>query len=79
LSANNFVYSRLVVVKTSKAKLPYVNKKGSLFIDDLARKHESHPPYTILYHDVIRELDQKGVNYIRFKGDWQEVLEQLGL
>ena len=52
---------------------------SSLFIDDLARKHESHPPYTILYHDVIRELDQKGVNYIRFKGDWQEVLEELGL
>jgi 5'(3')-deoxyribonucleotidase len=79
LSVNNFVYSRLVVVKTSKAKIPYVIKKGSLFIDDLARKHESHPPYTILYDDVIKELDQKGVNYIRFKGDWQEVLEQLGL
>jgi len=77
LSANNFVYYKLIVVKKSKDKIPYVDKKGCLFIDDLSRKHETNPPYTQLYTDVIAELDRRNVNYIRFKGDWTEVLERL--
>lgn len=79
LSKNNFVYSKLIIVKSSKEKIPYVTTPGCLFIDDLARKHETNPPYTVLHEDVIEELDSKKVNYIRFKGDWQEVLEQLSL
>ena len=34
------------------------NEKNIVFLDDLSKKHETHPPYTILYQDTIKELDR---------------------
>jgi len=76
LSANNFVYYKLIVVNKSIDKLKYLINTDCIFIDDLSRKHESNPPYTVLYEDTIKLLDKFNVNYIRFKGSWEEVLNR---
>jgi SAM-dependent methyltransferase len=77
LDNNDFYYDDIIVVNRSKDKLPYLSK-GSLFIDDLSRKHENNPPYTVLYNETIEELEKRKLNYILFKGDWSKVMNELG-
>jgi len=73
LDKNNFEYKSIIVVNRSMDKLSYVTEPECLFIDDLSRKHETHPPYTILYWDVIKELNRNNVNYKIFNGDWKAI------
>jgi len=78
LRVNNFKYDDLIVVNRSIDKIKYLTEKNIVFLDDLSKKHETHPPYTILYQDTIKELDRLNINYILFKGDWKEVMKRLG-
>ena len=74
----NFYYDNIIVVERSIDKIKYLNDEDSLFIDDLSRKHESNPPYKILYENTIKELEKRKINYILFKGDWKKVMHKLG-
>jgi len=76
LDKNKFEYKSIVVVKESIDKLKYVTEDGCLFIDDLSRKHETNPPYKILYWDVIRELNKNNVDYELFKNNWKEIIKR---
>ena len=76
LDREGFEYKSLIVVNKSMDKLPYVKEPGCLFIDDLSRKHETNPPYKILYWDVIRELNKNNVEYEIFKNNWDEILKR---
>ena len=76
LNDNGFEYESLIVVKSPMDKLKYVTEDGCLFVDDLSRKHETNPPYKILYWNVIRELNKNNVNYIIFKNNWKTIMEK---
>ena len=76
LDKNNFIYDEIIVVKSSKEKLKYVIEPDCLFIDDLSRKHEINPPYTVWYNDVISELDRLNVNYEIFYNNWDYIVEK---
>jgi len=78
LLANNFYFDSIIVVSRSIDKIGYLRGDNCLFIDDLSRKHETNPPYTVLYHDTIKALEDRKINYILFKGDWKEVMNKLG-
>jgi len=78
LEINNFYFDRIIVVKKSIDKIRYLKGDNLLFIDDLSRKHETNPPYTVLYYNTIKALEENKINYILFKGDWKEVLNELG-
>lgn len=78
LDLHNFYYDSIIVVKKSLDKIKYVDSPSSLFIDDLSRKHETNPPYKVLYQDTIEELEKRKINYILFKGDWKKVMHKLG-
>lgn len=78
LDLHNFYYDSIIVVKKSLDKIKYVDSSSSLFIDDLSRKHETNPPYKVLYQDTIEELEKRKINYILFKGDWKKVMHKLG-
>jgi len=78
LDKHNFYYDGIIVTRESIDKVKYVNTKDSLFIDDLSKKHESNPPYTILYDKTIEKLERRRINYILFKGDWLKVINELG-
>lgn len=77
LDQNGFIYESIIVVNKSMDKLNYVKEPNCLFIDDLSRKHETYPPYTILYKDTISLLNNHNVNYIIFKGDWDEIINKV--
>tara|TARA_Y100000361_G_C11151330_1_gene341265 strand:- start:1140 stop:1613 length:474 start_codon:yes stop_codon:yes gene_type:complete len=77
LDSNGFDYTSLIVVKSPMDKLKYVTEDGCVFIDDLSRKHETNPPYKILYWNVIKELNKNNVNYKIFKGDWRQTIKGL--
>lgn len=63
LDEKGFIYEKIIVVKNSKEKIKYIKKeKDCLLIDDLSRKHETNPPYTILYDDVIDKLNRLKIN-----------------
>ena len=79
LSENNFVYYKLIVVNKSIDKIQYLQNKNCILIDDLSKKHERNAPYTILYEDTIEKLKENKIKYILFKGDWNEVLNELNL
>lgn len=76
LDAKGFKYKSIIVVDRSIDKLKYVTEPGCVFIDDLSRKHEIYPPYTILYWDVIAELNRHNVNYEIFKNNWLEITKK---
>ena len=76
LDQNDFFYKSIIVVNQSMDKLKYVIEPNCLFIDDLSRKHETNPPYKILYWDVIKELNKNNVNYEIFKNNWEEILKR---
>jgi len=76
LDSNGFSYESIIVVNSSMEKLKYVIEPNCLFIDDFSKKHEIHPPYKILYWDVIKELNKNNVDYEIFKNNWQEILER---
>ena len=76
LDLKEFEYKSIIVVNKSMDKLKYVTEPGCLFIDDLSRKHETNPPYKILYWDVIKELDKSNVDYELFKNNWDEIVKK---
>ena len=76
LDQNGFLYKSIIVVNKSMDKLKYVTEPGCLFIDDLSRKHETNPPYKILYWDVIKELNKNNVDYELFKNNWNEIVKK---
>jgi uncharacterized HAD superfamily protein len=76
LDQNDFFYKSIIVVNQSMDKLKYVIEPDCLFIDDLSRKHETNPPYKILYWDVIKELNKNNVDYEIFKNNWEEILKR---
>jgi SAM-dependent methyltransferase/5'(3')-deoxyribonucleotidase len=78
LVANNLYFDSIIVVNRSIDKIKHLRGANCLFIDDLSRKHETNPPYKVLYHDTIKALEDRKINYILFKGDWKEVMSRLG-
>jgi len=77
LNKNGFEYESIIVVNKPMDKLKYVTEAGCLFIDDLSKKHETNPPYKILYWNVIRELNKNNVNYIIFKNNWKTIMGEI--
>ena len=72
-----FTYKSINIVKSSIDKVEFVkNNHCDLFIDDFSRKHESNPPYKILYWDVIRELNINNVDYEIFQNNWEEIVKR---
>tara|TARA_R110000803_G_scaffold210801_1_gene283814 strand:- start:521 stop:1000 length:480 start_codon:yes stop_codon:yes gene_type:complete len=69
-------YNSILIVDKSMDKLKYVTEPNCLFIDDLSRKHETNPPYTILYNDVITMLDHHNVDYELFKNNWNDIIKR---
>ena len=74
LDMKGFEYKSITVVKKSKDKPEFLELNGcDLFIDDLSAGQERGPSYVNLYHDTIADLDSRNINYIIFKGDWNNV------
>ncbi len=69
LDNNNFIYSKLIIVKNPLEKIKYLNNNDFL-IDDFSQKHEIYDPYKVLNWKMIKYLNKKKKKYLIFKGDW---------
>ena len=76
LDLKGFKYESINVVKKSKDKPEFLELNGSdLFIDDLSAGQERGPSYVNLYTETISDLESRGLRYIIFKGDWNDINE----
>ena len=76
LDLKGFTYESINVVKKSKDKPEFLELNGSdLFIDDLSAGQERGPSYVNLYTETISDLESRGLRYIIFKGDWNDINE----
>ena len=74
LDLKGIKYESINVVKKSKDKPEFLSNNGcDLFIDDLSTDQEKGPSYINLYNETIKDLENRKINYIIFKGNWSDV------
>jgi len=74
LDLKGIKYESINVVKKSKDKPEFLSNNGcDLFIDDLSAGQEKGPSYVNLYNETIKDLENRKINYIIFKGNWSDV------